>query len=393
MTLRRQLAVVAAVYVIEGFPMGIFRDVWPVYLRESGVSLQWIGAVSGLSVAWSLKVLISPLVDRLGEYRHWITSAMGIVAVALGTVAVLDASQAGVALFTAFVVFCLASATQDVAIDAYTIGLVSRDAVGPVNGVRVTAYRVAILAVGGGALFLPRWLGWHGTHAVLAVCALALAACAALSPLVPRAQARPRLRDVFRRWRSLPGWPRVALFLLSFRLADMAMGPMLRPLWVDRGVPREAIGAWTTAFGSLATIVGGLAGGWLVSRAGIGRALWIAGVLSLASNLVYAAAALPGASREWLYLASLVESACGGLAAAGFLSFLMSICEREYAAIQYATLTSLYAASGALLGFFSGALAQQLGYAGFFVASAALGLPALALLPAVTRWLARSESA
>jgi hypothetical protein len=62
--LRRKLALIAGIYLIEGYPAALFADVWPVYLRESGVSRATIGALSGLSAAWALKVLWSPLVDR-----------------------------------------------------------------------------------------------------------------------------------------------------------------------------------------------------------------------------------------------------------------------------------------------------------------------------------------
>ena len=72
MSLRHKLGIIAVVYVIEGFPMGIYADVWPVFFRRHDTSLTVIGWVSGLSLAWSLKAFWSPLVDRFGERRQWI---------------------------------------------------------------------------------------------------------------------------------------------------------------------------------------------------------------------------------------------------------------------------------------------------------------------------------
>src|SRR3990172_2837005 len=118
-SLRRTLGVIALVYVVEGWPMGVFRDVWPVYFRDHGVSLQTIGYLSGLYIAWSLKVLWSPLVDRFGERRSWITGALLVMAAALAAMA-WRAPQPGALLWLVLAVFCAASATQDVAIDAYT---------------------------------------------------------------------------------------------------------------------------------------------------------------------------------------------------------------------------------------------------------------------------------
>ena len=83
MSLRRKLVVIAAVYVGEGFPMGVFVDLWPVFQRRIGMSKAEIGFVAGLSLMWSLKVLWSPLVDRYGERRHWIVAAQLAMAAAL----------------------------------------------------------------------------------------------------------------------------------------------------------------------------------------------------------------------------------------------------------------------------------------------------------------------
>jgi PAT family beta-lactamase induction signal transducer AmpG len=181
-------------------------------------------------------------------------------------------------------------------------------------------------------------------------------------------------------------------FVLLFRLPDLAMGPMVAPFWVDGGIPREEIALVKSGIGFGATLAGAALGGALVRRLGIGRSLWIAGALALASNLGYAGAALAGGGRAPIYAASVAESLCSGIAAVGFMSFLMRICEREHAAVQYAALTSLGFLAGSLAGAFSGVAAEGLGYAGFFAATAALALPAFVLLPAAARW-ARDDAA
>ena len=125
-----------------------------------------------------------------------------------------------------------------------------------------------------------------------------------------------------------------------------------------------------------------------MTRVGIGRALWIVGALALGSNLGYAAAAgWPETGRAGIYAASVVESLCGGLAAAGFLSFLMRICEKEHAAVQYASLTAIYALPGTFAGALSGRAVELAGYAPFFAATALLALPAFAFLNPARRWL------
>ena len=389
MSLRRKLWIIALVYVIEGFPMGVYGNVWPVFFRRNDVSLAEIGLLAGLSIAWSAKVLWSPLVDRFGERRRWIAGALLVMAACLMLFLGAPAARIGALLWVAMTLYCVASATQDIAIDAYTIGLVDRGEEGPANSVRVTAYRAGMIAAGGGLLFLPRWVGWNGTFAAAA---LASAAMAAVVFVCPRVEVPPESRrDTFRslrRWLDRPGVIPVAGFILLYRVGDRALGPMIHPFWVDRGFSNEEIATVSTTLGALALVAGAIVGGLVVARTGIHRSLWILGLLALASNLAYAvAAAVPESGAAGVYAASVVESFCGGLATAAFMSLLMRVCEKEHAAVQYALLTALYALAGSAVAMPSGALTERLGYATYFAATAVFALPAFAFLPGVRSWL------
>jgi len=392
-TALRTLSIVGLLYVIEGFPMGIYADVLPVFLRRHELSNTAIGLLSSLSIAWALKVLWSPLVDRYGERRRWITGALLAMSGCMIAVGADDPLALGGALWLAIGAFCVASATQDIAIDAYTIALVPRGEEGPVNSVRVIAYRVGLIASGGALLFLPRWIGWSGTFTVaaglLAAMSLTVQVCPRLP--VPAAARREPLLPVLRRWLDRPGALPVLLFILLYRVGDRAMGPMVRPFWVDRGFADEEIGLVSNTLGVLATIAGAAVGGLVVARVGIARALLWLGALALASNLGYAAAALPGMGRPPVYAASLIESVCSGLASVGFLSLLMRITQKEHAAVQYALLTAIYALSGSLVAAPSGWFVEQIGYAAYFALTALLALPAFAFLPAASAWVAPAD--
>jgi PAT family beta-lactamase induction signal transducer AmpG len=387
--LRKKLFIIAGVYVIEGFPMGIFRDLWPVYLRDHGVSLAVIGAVSGLYLAWSIKLLWSPLVDRFGEHRPWIAVALCAMAASLVILPVVGLERIDAYFWTVLIVFCVGSATQDIAIDAYTIGIVRRGEEGPANSARIIAYRIGLIAAGGGLLLLPNRIGWSATFAVtaavMAVMAAGVFAC-------PRAEvpleARRDMRGAFRSWRGRGSVGLVLCFVLLYRVGDLGMAPMLRPFWVDQGLSHQEMALISTTLGAIATMGGAAVGGWIVARLGIGRALIVVGILALASNLGYAVAAwLPESGRTGIYAASLLESFCSGLAAAGFLSFLMNICDRRHAAVQYATLTGLYALPGTFAGAASGVAVEWVGYGSYFAITAGLALPAFLFLPSARKWI------
>jgi PAT family beta-lactamase induction signal transducer AmpG len=388
-SLRRKLAVIALVYVIEGFPMGVFLDVLPVFFRRMGVSKAEIGFLAGLSVAWSLKVLWSPLIDRFGLRRQWISGANVAMAAALLLVARGGAETLTAAIWLAVSAYCVASATQDIAIDAYTIGLVDRGEEGPANAMRMTGYRLGMLLAGGVLLFLPRWIGWPETLAVAAGLHAAMAAAVYTVPRVEvPVEARREMWHALRRWLGRQGALPVFLFVLLYRVGDSAMAPMVKPFWVDRGFLDEEIGAISTGLGVGAIIAGGWIAAGVVSRLGIGRSLWVIGVFALASNLAYAAAAgFPAAGRPGVYAASLTESFCSGMAGVAFMSYLMRICQKEHAAVQYALLTAIYNLAGSLLRIPSGVFAEALGYAGYFALTAAFALPAFAFLPSARRWI------
>jgi PAT family beta-lactamase induction signal transducer AmpG len=366
--------------------MGV-HDLWPVYLRGHGASLTQIGLLAALGSAWTLKVLWSPLVDRFGEPRQWVAGSMAVMAIALVGIARSDPHSISTSLWIAFWVYCLASATQDIAIDGYSIGITERGAEGPVNSMKATAYRGGMV-VATALLFLPRWIGWPGTFAVAALISACMAVAVFAAPRVAvPIRERRELWPALKRWFGESHSAAVIVFVMLYRIGDLAMGPMLSTFWVDRGFSYEEIGLVSKGFGIGAFVGGAILGGWGVYRMGIARGLWVFGALALFSNLGYATvAAFPEFGRPGVYAAALIESFCGGLASAAFLSYLMNICQREHAAVQYALLTAAYRLPGIPAASMSGFLTERLDYAAYFALTAAMALPAFVFLPrAATR--------
>jgi PAT family beta-lactamase induction signal transducer AmpG len=384
--LRRTLPIIALVYVIEGFPMGV-HDLWPVYLRGHGASLAQIGLLAALGSAWTLKVLWSPLVDRFGEPRQWVAGSMAVMAIALIGISRSDPHSISTSLWIAFWVYCLASATQDIAIDGFSIGITEHGEEGPVNSMKATAYRGGMV-VATALLFLPRWIGWPGTFAVAALISACMAVAVFAAPRVTvPVRERRELWPALKRWFGESHSVAVIVFVMLYRIGDLAMGPMLSTFWVDRGFSYEEIGLVSKGLGIGAFVLGAILGGWGVYRMGIARSLWAFGALALFSNLSYATvAAFPEFGRAGVYTAALTESFCSGLASAAFLSYLMNICQRKHAAVQYALLTAAYRLPGIPAASMSGFLTERLDYAAYFALTAAMALPAFAFLPrAATR--------
>jgi PAT family beta-lactamase induction signal transducer AmpG len=178
---------------------------------------------------------------------------------------------------------------------------------------------------------------------------------------------------------------------MLYKLADTAIGPMVKPFWLARGLTLEEIALVSTTFGVAASVLGALIGGALTSRWGIFRALWILGLAQTSASLGYAAAAWTDAGRAGIYAASLVESFTAGLGTAAFLAFLMRICDKRQAATQYALLSALFSVPGSFAGSVSGLGVEWLGWGSYFALTFVLGLPAYALLPWVRPWIAAAS--
>ncbi len=394
---RTKLFWVAILYFAEGFPFGLVFDAFPVYFRFHGVSLATIGLLSLAGLPWTVKFLWAPAVDLIGSRRSWVVGCQAFLALTLILILTMEPSESGLVLWMIMAIAVL-SATQDIAIDAYTIELLDESEMGPANGLRVTTYRIALIAAGGLFVAMAGWIGWKGAFTVAAMVLAMYAIVSSRAPSRPHINYLPEgagSQDVplaQRVWAPLGqflrrrGFVAVMVFILLFKLGDMSLGPMVRPFWVDRNFTPLQIGLVPGGLGVIFTIIGALLGGSLTRRWGIFHALWILGLAQAGSNLTYATAAALPPSTALMYTASAVESFCGGLGAAPYLAFLMSICDKKYAATQYALLSALFGLTRALSGAVSGFAAERFGYATYFTATFFLAFPAYALLPWIKGW-------
>jgi PAT family beta-lactamase induction signal transducer AmpG len=222
--LRNKLFWVGILYFAEGFPLGVFYEIFPVYFRQQGVELRQIGVLSLLGLAWTLKFLWAPAIDYWRHHRRW----MATVDVAMGGVMLYFAVHAGLGptVWVAIGVFTALSATNDVAVDGYTIEYLEQKELGLANGIRIGLYRVGMLA-SGFVLMASDWLGWHGAFVLAAVVFFVLAGASLLAPRErPRTTPRGSVRA------------EVAALARSPRALAVLAGFALGVLWLIDGTTR-----------------------------------------------------------------------------------------------------------------------------------------------------------
>ncbi|WP_343895754.1 AmpG family muropeptide MFS transporter [Craurococcus roseus] len=399
----RRFAVLLALGFSAGVPLPLVAGlVLRQWFSEAGVSLTEIGLTALIGLSYSLKFLWSPALDALppplfrgfGRRRGWLLTIQPLLALAILATGLTDPATdplrtAALAALVAFL-----SASQDIVVDAWRIEALAEREQGLGLAFYVWGYRGALLASGAGALWMVGVVGWAGAYAY-AACLIAAGVLAALAapepapPALPPAGWRARLAGAvlhpFLDFVRRRHWLAILLFVAMFKLGEALAGVMTAPFYRSLGFSRETVAGVASVFGLFATLGGALAGGWLVARIGTARALVLTGLGQMLSNLMYVALAGAGSSLPMLWAQVGVENFTDGLADAAFITYLSALTSRAFTATQYALLSSLAAVPLRTLGAGSGALAEALGWPGFFLLTTAAALPAMGLM----LWLLR----
>jgi len=406
-----------------GLPFPLVFTTLSVWLRDVGVDRTTIGFFAWIGITYSIKVFWSPVVDRarlpvvtrlLGQRRSWMLVAQIVIALGLIGMAFTDPSRSllATALFALLVAF--ASATQDVAIDAYRIEAVAGELQGAMAGTYQTGYRIAAALVGGaGALYLADFFSWTASYLTMAL-AMGVGLTTVLVIAEPRLSfgretsvREQRVIDYLERSSHLPsawrgavawligavicpftdffqrnGWWAVLIlaFISVYRISDIVLGNMAYPFYIDLGFSKVEIANVAKVFGLVMTIAGALVGGALVTRFGVMRVLLLGAICVAATNLAFAVLAVSGQSLVGLALVISADNLSGGLAASAFIAYLSRLTNTAYTATQYALFSSIMTLAPKIISGFSGVIVDAFGYVTFFIYASALGIPAIALV-------------
>ncbi len=399
-----------------GLPLLLVLGTLSFRLREAGVDRSTIGYLSWVGLAYGFKWAWAPLVDRvplpgltrwLGRRRSWLLLAqLGVVAGLIG-MALADPRQGLTALVGCALAVAFASATQDIALDAYRIESAPSAQQPALAASYQMGYRLAMIWAGAGVLWLAaRAQGgaagydnaaWQIAYLVMAA-SMALGVLTVLvSPepvprlLVPARSAGEWVRsalvepfaDFFRRYR----WQAALILALIavYRISDVVMGIMANPFYVDMGYTKDEVAAVTKIYGVIMTLVGAFVGGSLALRFGVMRILMLGALLSALTNLLFAWLAGHGHSVPALIAVVSADNLASGIASAAFVGYLSSLTNISYSATQYALFSSLMLLLPKFVAGFSGDYVNAFGYAGFFTSTALLGLPVLMLVALAAR--------
>lgn len=417
-----------------GLPLLLVLGTLSFWLSEAGIARATIGHLSWIGLAYGFKFLWSPLVDRLnlpiltarlGRRRAWLlVSQICIVAALLGM-----ANTDPVLNLTHMVWFALAvafaSATQDIALDAYRIEAVEIEKQGAMAATYQAGYRIAMITAGAGVLWIAASIDpseatydyrpWQVAYTIMAglmlvgiittfiirepekkistfttereaharerfaaagltggvLTATAWVYSAVLSPFI----------DFIQRFK----WQAALILALIavYRISDVVMGVMSNPFYQEMGFTKDEVATVSKVYGVIMTIVGAALGGLLTMRMGVMRTLFLGAVLSAATNLLFVWLVSRGHDVGALVFTISADNLSAGIASSAFVAYLSGLTNQAYSATQYALFTSVMLLLPKFIAGFSGEFVDAYGWANFFTGTALIGIPVLILV-----WLA-----
>ncbi len=384
----------------SGLPLGVVWLAIPAWMARMGVDIKVIGLFTLAQAPWSFKLLWSPSMDRfplpwLGRKRGWVlVGQVALFAITLWLAGVSSHPEAVWVIGALAFAMAFASATQDIALDAYAVEVLHRDELGFASGARAAFYRAAMLVAGGASITLAAETSWTFVNFVLALLYLPFMAVTVFAPEPEALPSPPRtLREAV--WGPFVGFLsqhrslEILAFVVLYKLGDNLTQALTGPFLIQTGFNDFDVGVARTTIGQAAMIGGTLLGGILTDRMGLGRALWVFGFLQLVSNLGYAAVAQVGANRPLMYGAQAFELGSSGLGQGAFGVLLMRLTQKRFSATQYALLSSLFSLPRILSGPVTGVLADAMGWRDFFVLTVLFGIPGLVMLARFVPWRVR----
>jgi len=360
----------------------------------AGVSLMTIGMLTLASIPYQLKWLWSPLLDRfvvplLGRRRGWILLMQCILALCIAAMAFVNPQHHALLLGLIALAVALFSATQDIAINAYTTDMLFSHERGIGSAMTTSGWRVAALVSGGLAMALAAVMGWSFMFLLVAGLMLLNTLITAWAPqpqrnVSPPQTVRAALVDPFKEFFTRSGM-KVGVALLAliicYKFSD-ALSLALSTTFLLRGVGFSLmdVGTIYKVVGLIAVLLGSFAGGGVLVKLGLFRALLIFGIMQALACLLFVSLAIVGKNYALMVITIFTDQFTGGMATVAFVALLMSLCHTRFTATQYALLSALALASHVVVGPLAAFIVKHVGWADFYLMAMFFAIPGIVLL-------------
>ena len=375
-----------------GAPLNLLAKTLSIWTRELGIDLKTIGLFSLVLLPYSLRFLWAPLVDRLnlpilsrlGRKKAWgVLFQVGLM-ISFIQISFLNPVSSLQALFVWCFIAAFFAASQDIVVDALRIDTLTDERLKEGSALYQFGYRMGLLITGAGVIALSTYLPW-GVCYFLSTGLVLLGLLCLFFIKEPHSVSQPMsfrtgVLAPFLDFMKHHHWLLLIVFIILYKVCNAVLGRMADPFYLSNGFSKNEIALVSGAIGPWITMIGVIAGGFLMLRLDYYKSLLLLGCFEIFTSFAFALLAFVGPSLGLFFAVIVFDNIIGGMGGAVFVAFLSSLCSKNYSATQYALLSSLTMFSVSVLASQSGVLAESLGWEAFFIMTGFLMLPALGLL-------------
>lgn len=377
----------------SGLPLALISSTLQAWFTVTGASLLVIGSLGLIGQPYIYKFLWAPLLDRwipplLGRRRGWLVITQLALLIAIAGMALANPQSSPSLLIILASLVAFLSASQDIAVDAYRTDILTPCERGIGTTLYSWGYRVAILVSGALALALAEYIGWHATYLLMAgLIGIGLFGSWFGEEPTDKPEKHPpttlhaAIVEPFKEFLSRKSAWLILLFILLYKFGD-ALSISLTTPFLIRGLNFSlgTVALVNKGVGFFAAMLGLLAGGILMTRISLFRALLYFGILQAGAILALLQLAIAGHNYHWLVFAISIDNFCNAMASIAFIAFIMSLCNHRYTATQFALLSALASVGRVFVGPVAGLIVTYFSWPVFFLLSLVACLPGLGLL-------------
>ena len=416
----KRLVIIFVLGALSGFPWVLIGSAMTAWLQEAGLTRSAIGFFGSIFVVYAFNFLWAPFLDAykapflsfLGRRRSWIVG-MQLILLCL-VLSIAFTNPANSLLWTSLLALgiALASATQDISIDAYRIEILDeneKQKIPAAAAMTTSGWWTGYSLPGAMALILSDQVGIEWKHVYLVLSLFIVAAIIFVIWISEPEQKMSRsttyvtTSNIFYTFGHTVVRPivdffqkngfKIALmilfFVFAFKIGEAFLGRMSIVFYKEVGFTNTDIGIYSKMIGWWVIIFFSLMASALNIRFGIVKGLMISGVAMAATNLMFTWIALVGPDKTLFAATIIVDNFTASFATVTFVSFISYLTSRAYTATQYALLASLGNLGRTTLAAFSGVLVDALNgnWPLFFIITSLMVIPALLILLCLAKHL------
>ena len=400
-----------------GIPFLLRLSVLDLWLKDNGISNTLIGLFTLIHWPYWLKFLWAPFIERmtlpfigtkLGRRRGWAIASQCLLFLGVFGMSCCNPQTDIMILLALTSLVAFADGCQDVSLYAYQLDGIKTRTMGISASVFMFGFRIGMFFSKSITLYIAHYFNWNIAYYVMAFSILICTVCIFYIP-EPKVYEdnSNQLKEISQKYLSdetssigyvknriyeclicpfqlfmqRHDWKVILMLILVYRAGDRIAQKMAKLFYIDMGFSILDIANVVQVFGTIATIIGGMIGGFYIKRVGIKLTIFHLGIVHAIACFSYVIMTYCGHNIWMLYCTVSIENITGGAIATAFIAFIYDLCNHKaYAATQYALFWGIYEAGSMIFRSCSGFLADSLGWTQFFALLPLLFIPGLLIL-------------